>query len=166
MLALTLATVFGAAIGLNLYHQDGSSCGGQVSASGSSTPPDGPSQCSAARQDVGPGLTADQATQQVLRGLGDSSVTSATVGRPALSSGEAGRWLTVTIDSDQSEGIKEQWLAQLVQGAVEDLMRTHGATTSQVLRPARPGHDRGAPVRKQDVSVSRMDPRADEPATT
>jgi hypothetical protein len=64
-------------------------------------------------------------------------VTSATVGTPALSSGESGQWLTVTIDSDQADGVKQRWLAQMVQGAVEDLMRTYEATTSQVLQGAK-----------------------------
>ena len=96
-----------------------------------------PIQFSASRQDVGPGLSADQATQQVLGGLGDPSVTSATVATPALSSGESGHWLTVTIDSDQADGVKQSWLAQMVQGAVEDLMRTHEPTTSQVLQGAK-----------------------------
>lgn len=137
VLALTLASIVGAAIGVTLYRSEGSSCRVQPSASGSSTSSDGPSQFSATRQDVGPGLSADQATQQVLRGLGDPSVTSATVGTPALSSGESGRWLTVTIDSDQGDGVKQVWLAQLMQGAVEDLMRTHEATTSQVLQGAK-----------------------------
>jgi hypothetical protein len=137
VLALTLAAVVGAAVGLNLYRSEGSSCVVQQSASSSSTRLDGPSQFSATRQGVGPGLGADQATQRVLRGLGDPSVTSATVGIPALSSGQSGRWLTVTIDSEQGGGIKQVWLAQMVQGAVEDLMRTHEVTTSQVLQGAR-----------------------------
>lgn len=137
VVALTLAAVGGAAIGLNLSRSEGSSCRVQQSASGSSSSSDGPIQFTAARQDVGPGLSADQATQRALRGLGDPSVTSATVGTPAPSSGQSGTWLTVTIDSDQAEGVKERWLAQMVQGAVEDLMRTHEATTNQVLQGAK-----------------------------
>lgn len=135
--AVTLAAGVGAAIGLNLYRSEGSSCGVQQSASDSSTSSDGPIQFSATRQDVGPGLSAGRAIQQVLRALGDPSVTSARVATPALSSGESGQWLTVNIDSDQGDGIKQEWLAQLVQGAVEDLMRTHEATTSQVLQGAK-----------------------------
>jgi hypothetical protein len=136
VLALTLATVAGAAIGLNLSGSEGSGCREEASGSGSSASPDGPSQFSATRQDVGPGLSADQATQQVLGGLGDPSVVSATVGTPSLSSGESGRWLTVTMDRSQGDAVEREWLAQLVQGAVEDLMRTHEATTSQVLQGA------------------------------
>jgi len=44
-----------------------------------------------------------------------------------------GHWLRVTIDSEQGDGIKQHWLAQLMQGAVDDLMHTDEATTSEVL---------------------------------
>ena len=92
-----------------------------------------PIQLSAVRQDVGPGLNPDQATQLVLSGMGDPSVTSAVVGAAPADSGGSGQWLTGAIESDQADGIKQDWLAQLMQGAVADLMRTDEATTSQVL---------------------------------
>ncbi len=65
--------------------------------------------------------------------MGDPSVTSAVVGAAPADSGGSGQWLTVTIESDQADGIKQAWLAQLMQGAVADLMRTDETTTSQVL---------------------------------
>jgi hypothetical protein len=99
-----------------------------------STASDSPLQFSGDRQDEGPGLSADQAIAQTLNDLGDSSVTSANVINAPADSGETGRWLSVEIDSDQGDaGVKQRWLARLIQGAVDDLMRTNETTTSDVL---------------------------------
>jgi len=69
--------------------------------------------------------------------MGDPSVTSAVVGAAPADRGGSGQWLTVTIDSEQAHAINQRWLAELMQGAVADLMRTDEATTSQVLNGAR-----------------------------
>lgn len=98
-----------------------------------STAIDKPLQFSASLQETGPGMSADQATAQVLKTLGDPSVTSAEVTTAPADSGESGNWLTVSISSDQPRAIEQQWLAELVQGAVDDLMRTNEAATKDVL---------------------------------
>ncbi len=83
-------------------------------------------------------MSADEATQQALGALGAPSVTSATVIDAPADSGDSGQWLSVAVDSndgDSNDGdsVKQEWLAQLLQGAVEDLMRTNQTTTSGVL---------------------------------
>lgn len=92
-----------------------------------------PIQFSGDRQDVGPGLSADEAIARALGNLGDSSVTSASVIDAPADSGGTGPWLSVKIDSDQGDGVKQGWLAMLVQGAVDDLMRTDENSTREVL---------------------------------
>ncbi len=120
---------------------------------GPATPPPGastasgtPDQISADREANGPGLSADAAIAQVLHGLGDSSVKSATlIQDPAngASSPTGASWLDIQIDSDQGDSIKQVWLGLLVQGAVSDSMRTTQSTTSEVLAGAQiVDHDR------------------------
>ena len=78
-------------------------------------------------------MSADEASQQALGAVGDPSVTSATVIDAPADSGDSGQWLRVAVDSNDGDSVKQRWLAQLMQGAVDDLMRTNQATTSDVL---------------------------------
>jgi hypothetical protein len=50
-----------------------------------------------------------------------------------MDSGGTGQWLSVEVGGDQGHGVKARWLTRLVQGAVDDLMRTDEPVTSDVL---------------------------------
>jgi hypothetical protein len=74
---------------------------------------------------TGRGLTGSEAVTQVLAGIGgDTLVRDATV-----QSGEDG--CTITVDLSQNdEEVSEVWIADLVTGAIAELMRTDETTTS------------------------------------
>jgi hypothetical protein len=101
-----------------------------------STETDKPLQFSVKLQATGPGLSSEEAVQRTLEALGDASIASAQVIPAPADSGDTGRWLSIDLAADQPSNTKEEWLAQLVRGAVDDQMRTDEVTTNDVLSGA------------------------------
>jgi len=83
---------------------------------------------------AGRGLTAAEATAQVLAGLAGTPVHTITLGSPPSTSGITGApWVTVGVVGVNPSSIESNWFGALAQGAVADLMRSDAPTTQAVI---------------------------------
>jgi len=89
---------------------------------------------SATADDSASGVEPDIAVARVLNTLGDPLVRGVDVITAPGVDGCRSPCLRVRVDGDADHGVKEIWLGQLVEGAVGELVRTHGQETlSEVL---------------------------------
>lgn len=83
--------------------------------------------------DAPTGRAPDVAVARVLASLGDPMVQGAEVVDDASDLDCRYPCLRVRVDSKAGRGVKEVWLATLVEGAIGELIRTDQTTLSQVL---------------------------------